>query len=268
VISKSAAQGRHSRKAGAGGNATQDRDPASRTALVVGISSAVGAAIAQRLLAAGYSVVGSARPGSPVPIGDIKVIPLDVSNHKSMAGFLEAARRLGPFDFFTNTISAPPVMERFERIPREVYMSDYEIDVLSHVELIKGLLPSMGKGSDIIFVLSEVVLDQRLSYTASYQMSKYALLGLMNELSVELKSRGVRVNAVSPGLMETRFTARIPSLIKEKYMTEAGLDKLISPEHVADAIMRILADKSLVGENVPVLGQSRAAPGSQSGRRH
>lgn len=219
------------------------------------MSGSLGSAIARRLLKEGYEVVGTRR-SNPVPedfvAGGGAVIDLDMDDRKSMDALTDTVLKWGKLDFYVNTASNTPALGRFESIPIETFERDLRVNVLNQVYLLKRLLPLFNPGSNIIFILSEVVKNGRLSYVSSYTMSKYALLGLMSSLSVELKPRGIRVNGVSPGLMETNFTASTPRIVKERYANESKSGMLVRPEEVADEILRVINSPGVNGENIPV----------------
>jgi 3-oxoacyl-[acyl-carrier protein] reductase len=76
----------------------------------------------------------------------------------------------------------------------------------------------------------------------------------MKSLAGELKQRGVKVNAISPGMMDTKFTQNVHRIIKEKYIKESIHGRLVTPDEVALRIEKLL-DSEVTGENILVPGK-------------
>jgi len=223
--------------------------------IILGISGALGKNLAEKLIGEGYSLIGSynLRKDEDLEKNEkVELIQLNISNKEEIDKFVEKIEKLGPIDFFTSTISNIPTLKKFVDIPQETFEKDIQVNVLNHIYLIKKLIPVLKEGSNIVFVLSEQVLNNRLKYVSSYVISKYAMLGLMNVLSGELESKKIRVNAVSPGMMETKFIEHLPSFVSKSYVHSSPNKRFITPEEVSDEIIKILKNKDLNGKNVPV----------------
>lgn len=91
-----------------------------------------------------------------------------------------------------------------------------------------------------------------------YSVSKTALLGLVKVLAPELRARGVRINAVAPGLIQTRFSAALweNEATKEQLMSAMGIDRLGTPSDVAEVVSFLCSPAAsyVVGETMVVAG--------------
>jgi 3-oxoacyl-[acyl-carrier protein] reductase len=77
---------------------------------------------------------------------------------------------------------------------------------------------------------------------ASYAASKAGLIGLTRSLAKELGSRGVRVNAVAPGYIDTQMTRELPEAAREAFLTRIAMNRAGSPEEVAAVVTFLASD--------------------------
>jgi 3-oxoacyl-[acyl-carrier protein] reductase len=91
---------------------------------------------------------------------------------------------------------------------------------------------------------------------ANYSSSKAGLLGLTRSLAKELGPRGITVNAVSPGFIETDMTSDLPEDLKAKVLGQAPLGRLGSPQDVAGLVAFLCSAEAayVTGQNIEVDG--------------
>ena len=91
---------------------------------------------------------------------------------------------------------------------------------------------------------------------AVYASSKAALLGLTRSLAREYASRGITVNAVSPGFIETDMTADLPDAARQGIVDQTPLGRIGRPEEVAAAVVFLASDEAgyITGQVVRVNG--------------
>ncbi|HDI78969.1 MAG TPA: 3-oxoacyl-[acyl-carrier-protein] reductase [Desulfobacteraceae bacterium] len=91
---------------------------------------------------------------------------------------------------------------------------------------------------------------------ANYSASKAALLGLTKTLARELAVRGIRVNAVAPGLIDTEMTASVPEKIKEQFLSQIPLQRMGRPEEVAEVVWWLCSEGAsyITGQTIHVNG--------------
>ena len=108
----------------------------------------------------------------------------------------------------------------------------------------------------IIFMLSSFTTNTVPRFQAAYITIKYALLGLMRDLAREYIFKGIRVNAVSPQMMETKFLSDMSNLVVEQNAKENPLGRNITVDEVIPIFKLLLSEESdaIVGENIAVTG--------------
>src|SRR3954454_21770986 len=119
---------------------------------------------------------------------------------------------------------------------------------------IQAVLPRMASGGSIVNVCSLAALTGH--YTAAYTASKWALRGLSRTASLELGPRGIRVNAVFPGYIDTPMTASAPPAFRGARERAAALGRAGGPEEVDAVIGSLLSGGSryVTGAEVAVYG--------------
>jgi 3-oxoacyl-[acyl-carrier protein] reductase len=79
---------------------------------------------------------------------------------------------------------------------------------------------------------------------ANYSSSKAGLIGLTKTTAKELSSRGIRCNAVAPGVIKSKMTDILPDKVKEMYMTNIPLGRFGTPEDVADVVGFLVSESA------------------------
>jgi 3-oxoacyl-[acyl-carrier protein] reductase len=222
-----------------------------KKALILGIEGALGSEIAKDFISQGYCLIGTyylKRPEDYTTNDQIKLFQVSFENPASISKFLEEISSV-KFDVVINTIANPLTFNKFEKIPFEYFEKDISVNVLGFIRILQGLISNLNNYANIISILTEMTIGEPPNYFSSYIVSKYALLGLTKSLANELKSKNIRVNAVSPGMMNTKFITNLPELVKQKYLY--NFKEFTSPKKVVDAIRGIISG-SINGENILV----------------
>jgi NAD(P)-dependent dehydrogenase (short-subunit alcohol dehydrogenase family) len=178
-------------------------------ALVTGGTRGIGAAVAEALAQAGADVVVTARS---VPEGArFPVVVADASDPTSVAAMAsEAQERLGGVDILVSNVGGQVRRPSVLAFTDEDWQRELDVNLLAAVRLDRALVPAMverGHGS-VVHVSSGAARIARpvsLAYTAS----KAALNAYSKGLATEVAASGVRVNAVSPGLISTSRVAEL-----------------------------------------------------------
>ncbi|MBW1988032.1 MAG: 3-oxoacyl-ACP reductase FabG [Deltaproteobacteria bacterium] len=107
-----------------------------------------------------------------------------------------------------------------------------------------------------VVLVSSVVGLRGNSNQAAYAASKAGLIGLAKSAAAELARRGITVNAVAPGYIETRMTAGLPPEVKEAFLSATPLNRAGTPEDVAGAVAFLASDAAgfITGEVLSVNG--------------
>jgi 3-oxoacyl-[acyl-carrier protein] reductase len=226
-----------------------------KVAVVTGGSRGIGRAAAEALAAQGAQVVvgyvsaeGAAREvaeGIQKRGGKAEILKLDVSDcPQAEAAIADVAKRLGRLDILIASagISIDALALR---------LKDEDLDRILSVNL-KGsiacakaaLRPMMKqKGGRIVF-LSSVVGEMGNVGQTAYAASKAGLLGAAKSLAREYASRGITVNAVTPGFIETDMTSSLPDEAKQAMLSAVPLGRVGTAADVAAAICFLASDEA------------------------
>jgi 3-oxoacyl-[acyl-carrier protein] reductase len=125
----------------------------------------------------------------------------------------------------------------------------------------RAVLPSMmARGEGAIVNVASVSALRASAGQAAYAASKAGVLSLTRTLATEAVGRGVRVNAVIPGLLTTGMGARLDHRIAERYQAEIPIGRFGTGEEVAKAVLFLASDDAsyVVGESITVDGAARS----------
>lgn len=186
---------------------------AGKRAWIVGASSGIGRAVAERLAARGLTVFVSARRAEALQAlaadsqGEIIPLPLDVGDGGAVGEALERIERdAGPIDLvvFCAGVWRPMRLEDFSA---EALRRTVEINLLGAANLLEALLPGMrARGSGRIALVSSVAGYRGLPMSAAYGASKAALTHMAEALRPECARAGIALQVISPGFVATPMT--------------------------------------------------------------
>ena len=226
-----------------------------RTVLVTGGSKGIGRAIAERLHAAGHKVAATYRSGD-VPPGVLGV-ECDVTDAAQVdAAFGQVEAALGPVE----VVVANAGITRDTLIMR---MSDEDWDAViatnltSVFRLSKGCLKRMMKErrGRIVSLTSIVGLTGNPGQT-NYAAAKAGILGFTKSLAKEIASRGVTVNAVAPGFIDTDMTRALNDEQRAALTAQVPMARLGSVDDIAAAVLFLCGPGAsyITGETLHVNG--------------
>ncbi len=111
------------------------------------------------------------------------------------------------------------------------------------------------RGGKIINIASVVALSGNPGQ-ANYCASKAGIIGLTKSAALELASRGITVNAVAPGFIETDMTKGLPEEVKEQYLNRIPMRRAGTPDDVANVVLWLASDKAsyVTGQVIGVNG--------------
>jgi NADP-dependent 3-hydroxy acid dehydrogenase YdfG len=216
--------------------------PESRTALVTGASSGIGAATVRSLAAAGFDVIAAARRVERCEEVARKVggraLRLDVGDPDSVAELAEAIPDLSVLvNNAGGALGLEPIAEAVEEKWREMY----ETNVLGVMRVTKALLPAIERSGDgHIVVVGSVAGVEVYPGGAGYTAVKHAANAVTRTLRIELLGKPIRVSEVAPGMVETEFSlVRFEGDRERADAVYEGTTPL-SAEDVADAIAYVV----------------------------
>ncbi|APG19719.1 oxidoreductase [Kosakonia radicincitans] len=186
-----------------------------KVAIVTGASKGIGAGIARQLAAKGAKVIvnyATSKTGADSVVADIKAaggeavaVAADVTNQREVEALVSSAiEHFGRLDIVVNN-SGIYQFARIEETTEALYRKQFDINVLGPLLVCAAAVPHLEKGGSIINI-SSFVTRVFMPESAIYSGSKGAIDAITGVLARELGPRGIRVNAVNPGLVETEGT--------------------------------------------------------------
>lgn len=238
-------------------------DLSGKTALVTGASGGIGGAIARALHAQGASVAlsGTRREALEAVAGELgertAVLPCKLSDAAATAalpGQVEEA--LGSLDILVNNAGLTRDTLAM-RMKDEQWDEVLEINLTAAFRLSRACLKGMMKRrwGRIIGITSIVGVTGNPGQ-ANYAASKAGMIGMSKSLAAELASRGITVNCVAPGFIETAMTDKLDEKQHEKLLAAVPAGRLGTPEDVAAACVYLAAEEAayMTGQTLHVNG--------------
>jgi NAD(P)-dependent dehydrogenase (short-subunit alcohol dehydrogenase family) len=189
-------------------NTSTDRSFEGQVALVTGGSSGIGAAVALALAQAGAKVVITGRKEAALRASAARhpglgYVVADIARPDDAARSVEEVRaRFGRLDALVNNAGILEIVPLGDASPEHVHRT-FETNVAGLIETTRAALPLLRKSRGAIVNLTTVIADQPFANMSVYCASKAAVLALTRSWAQELAPDGIRVNAVSPGPIET-----------------------------------------------------------------
>ncbi|HKT03952.1 MAG TPA: SDR family NAD(P)-dependent oxidoreductase [Rugosimonospora sp.] len=236
---------------------------AGRRVLVTGGTRGVGRGIATTLAAAGADVLVCHRQRSELADslaaelkatgGNHHIITADVSDPDEVARLTGECRdRLGGLDVVVNNAGAISHVP-FAELSLAEWRRVVDTDLTAAFLVTQRALPLLGPGASIVNIGSRVA-TVGLPLRAHYTAAKAGLIGLTRSLCKELGPQGIRVNLVSPGVIDTEV--ELPEAVRRRYDTMTALGRLGRPAEIGGVVLFLASDLSsyVSGEIIHVDG--------------
>lgn len=226
-----------------------------KIALVTGGNKGIGKAISDQLAKDGYTVLVLTR--TPQPDCPHRFYAGDVSSEDDMNRIVEEIyQEYGFVDVLVNNagITKDNLMLR---MTTEDYMQVLNINLVSVFYLSKLVSKHMLKkrSGKIINISSVVGLHGNAGQT-NYASAKAGVIGLTKSMAKEFAPRGIQVNAVAPGFIETAMTDSLPDTTKDSIKKQIPLQRFGTPDEVAGVVSFLASDKAnyITGQVLSVCG--------------
>jgi 3-oxoacyl-[acyl-carrier protein] reductase len=220
-----------------------------KSALVTGASGGIGAAIARALHAQGAKVVLSGTRMERLEelardLGDNAfVCSADLRDAAEPTALIEAAEQAaGPLHILVNNAGMTRDMLAL-RMSDQDWQAVLDIDLSAPFRLARAALRGMlRRRSGRIVNISSIVGVTGNAGQANYAAAKAGLIGMSKSLAQEVASRGITVNVVAPGFVETAMTDAVSSAQKAKIAEQIPLGRIGQPEDIAGAVVYLASD--------------------------
>ena len=194
-------------------------------------------------------------------IGDkLNIIKADFSLEHETDAFIKQVEK--EVIYPTNIVHLPAANVRninFHKSDWEHVEFDINISLRSIYKIIQHFIKPMTKAKygNIIFMLSSNTVTTP-KYMLDYTIVKYALLGFMKALATEYAEKNIRVNAISPSMIETKFLENVPRLIVEQSALNNPLKRNAVVDDIVPVLEFLLSDESnyIIGQNINISGGS------------
>ena len=231
--------------------------------LVTGASRGIGRSVAESFVAKGATVIGTATSANGAAaiseyLGEHgKGFELNVTDPASIEQlFADIKASYGDIDVLVNNagITRDNLMMRMKD---DEWQDIIDTNLTSVFRLSKAVLRAMmKKRNGRIISIGSVVGTMGNAGQANYAAAKAGVIGFTKSLAREVASRGITVNAIAPGFIETEMTATLSEEVRNEWIKGIPLKRGGSPEDVANCVLFLASDASayISGQTINVCG--------------
>ena len=242
-----------------------------KVAIITGGSRGIGYATAEKFLAEGAKVIitASSQPSADKAVAQLKEkypasvidgISPDLSSLESVReAFMLTSIKYGCVDILVNNAGISESTP-FTEYTEETFDKVMDLNVKGVFNATRAAVDCMAaRGSGVILSTSSMVSISGQPSGFAYPASKFAVNGLTVSLARELGPKGIRVNAVAPGIIETDMMKRVPKEVIEPLINQIPLRRIGKPEDIANAFVFLASEEAgyITGVVLSVDGMAR-----------
>lgn len=224
-----------------------------RVALVTGSSRGIGRAVARQLADRGAIVIAGARGDHAELVareivdagGRCEAVALEVTDPASVARTIgEVLSRHGRLDILVNNagIARDQLLLRMKPADWDLVIATNLTAAFTCAQAVVRQMIKQRNGR--IIAISSVVGQTGNAGQANYAASKAGLIGFAKSMAREVASRGITVNVVAPGLIDTEMTRALAADVREQWAAQVPLGRLGTPDEVASAVCFLASDEA------------------------
>jgi 3-oxoacyl-[acyl-carrier protein] reductase len=238
-------------------------DLTDRTALVTGATGGIGAAIARTMHAKGAVIAISGRRGDMLDAlagqlaGRVHVLPCDIADKADVEALVPAAEQaMGHLDILVNNAGITRD-QIFMRMKDEDWDQVLAVDLTAAFRLARAAVRGMMRRrfGRIIGIASVVGVTGNAGQ-ANYAAAKAGMIAMTKSLAQEVASRGVTVNAIAPGFIETAMTDALTDKQKESILARVPAGRLGEPDDIAAGALYLASNEGayVTGQTLHING--------------
>ena len=195
----------------------------------------------------------------PDKVQKIEIYQVDLTNEKELENVLSSIVNINSIDIFIHLPTYPTQHKDIMKMDWLDFQRHIELQSKAFFQITKFVVPYMKKQKmgKIISILTSYVVDRPPSGISDYVVSKYSLLGLSKCMATELGKFGIRVNSISPSIVNTSLIDKLPTKFKEITSSQIPLEnRFAEPIEIAGVALFLCTEYAnyITGENILVTG--------------
>lgn len=233
-----------------------------KTALITGANRGIGKAIAKEFIKNGIQIIGTSRSQNGVNLINEYLkengfgVVLNLKNTNSIIQNIEKISKKHPIDILINNAAIKQDNLLIKMTDKE-WNDVINTNLTSIFYLVKYVLQSMIKKKyGRIITIGSIIGHTGNKGQVNYSTSKSGIIGLHKSLALEVASKGITVNIVSPGFIKTDFIKMLNSIQYQKYLSQIPMKRLGTTKDIAHAVMFLASEKAsyITGHTLHVNG--------------
>lgn len=234
-----------------------------KTALITGAYGNIGLQIAKQFLAEGANVMLVGRNKASLEKAQNELNPdknktaisvADVTKPEDVAKYAEETyNTFGEIDIFFNNAGIDGVVAPVTEYPEEAFLKVMEVNTFGIFLGMKYVIPKMKDGGSVIATSSVAGLKAPGPGQIGYTTSKHAVVGIMRSTAIDVASRGIRVNSLHPGMVESKMMRDVEQRIagegdtaqvQEAFVSHIPLGRYVTLVEVGNMVVFLASDES------------------------
>jgi NAD(P)-dependent dehydrogenase (short-subunit alcohol dehydrogenase family) len=222
-----------------------------KTAFVTGAAHGIGAAIARRLAQGGANVAiadidGEAARALAAELGNSIGLELDVADPIAVSAAIDrVVAHFGALHLAVNNAGISGAGVPLAEYPLDTWRQVMGINLDGVFYCLRAEIPAiLAAGGGSIVNTASILGDAAMANTTAYTASKHAVVGLTRNAALEYSGQGIRINAVAPGMIQTRMMAYFSDEDRQRYAALHPIGRLGQPAEVAELVAFLLSDRA------------------------